>query len=514
MGAFDDLIPSGGGSFSDLAPNEPRKIGAEAFGDFVRDEMRNKDWLTRNIIGAGSAVTSAFEGLRGLAGKSDPSQVTATKAMAQEAPVGRIAGEVAMLAPTLAIPGAATARGAAAIGGVTGAALTPGDLQDRAIAAGLGAGGGAVGTLLSKGAKARPAFEASDAVKAMQREGVSITPGQNIGGFARRLEDRLTSAPFVGDIIERSRIRGIEDFNKAALRRAEIPNVASAGGEIGHSGISKVGEEISHGYDTVLANASVDVLDPKFVSQMAHLRQMTRNLPSEEARQFDSIIAREIDGRLAPNGRLSQGNLQDAFSQIKQEAASFGKSTDKYQRDLGAALKQTAAEMMDLVGRTNPQIASEMKALNKAYANLVRIEKAAGTTGAEKGVFTPSQLHRAVRASDTSLNKRQFARGNALMQDLSSQGKEILPSTVPDSGTAGRLMGSIFNPLALPGMTAGAALSIPLSMLYSRAGQNAANVLINKGIRPTAEAIRQALVQNPALAGMTAGRLSELVSQQ
>ena len=124
--------------------------------------------------------------------------------------MGRIAGEVAMLAPTLAIPGAATARGAAAIGGVTGGVLTPGDLKERAIAAGLGAAGGAAGSYLSRGAAARGSFEPSDAVKAMEREGISLTPGENIGGIFRRFEDRLTSTPFVGDIIEKSRIRGIE----------------------------------------------------------------------------------------------------------------------------------------------------------------------------------------------------------------------------------------------------------------------------------------------------------------
>ena len=522
MGLYDELYgeppatPSGGGLYQSLygdTPSEPIKMGADSFADTIREEMKNKDWATRNIIGAGSALTSAWEGIKGLVGKSDQSQVTAAKAMAEEAPVGRIAGEVAMLAPTLVIPGAATARGAAAIGGVTGAALTPGDWKERATSGVLGAAGGALGSMLSSGAKARPAFEMSDAAKAMQKEGVALTPGQNIGGFTRRLEDRLTSAPFVGDIIEQSRVRGIQDFNKAALRRAEVPGVASAGGQVGHEGIAKVGEEISHGYDTLLANASIDVLDPKFISQMTQLRGMVKGLPAEEARQFDNIIAREIDNRIAPNGILSQGNLQDAFSQIKKEAASFGKSTDKYQRELGASLKQVSAEMMDLVGRTNPQIQTELKALNKAYANLVRIEKAAGTTGAEKGVFTPSQLHGAVRAKDDSLNKRAFARGKAMMQDLSSQGKELLPSSVPDSGTAGRLMGSLFNPLALPGITAGAVASIPLSILYSRPGQEVVNALINKGIRPTAEAIRQALAQNPALAGIAAGRLSELTGQ-
>ncbi len=100
------------------------------------------------------------------------------------------------------------------------------------------------------------------------------------------------------------------------------------------------------------------------------------------------------------------------------------------------------------------------------------------------------------------------------MQDLSSQGKDVLLSKVPDSGTAGRLMGSLSNPWALAGLPISTAAALPMSILYSRAGQNAANYLINKGVRPTAETIRQALAQNPALAGMAAGRLSELAGQQ
>jgi hypothetical protein len=75
-------------------------------------------------------------------------------------------------------------------------------------------------------------------------------------------------------------------------------------------------------------------------------------------------------------------------------------------------------------------------------------------------------------------------------------------------------MGSLSNPWALAGLPISTMAALPMSVLYSRAGQNAANYLVNKGIRPTAEAIRQALAQNPALAGVAARRLSELAGQQ
>lgn len=50
------------------------------------------------------------------------------------------------------------------------------------------------------------------------------------------------------------------------------------------------------------------------------------------------------------------------------------------------------------------------------------------------------QLHGAVKAADRSKDKSAFAKGNALMQDLSESGRKVLGSKVPDSGTPTRLM--------------------------------------------------------------------------
>jgi hypothetical protein len=45
-----------------------------------------------------------------------------------------------------------------------------------------------------------------------------------------------------------------------------------------------------------------------------------------------------------------------------------------------------------------------------------------------------------VRQSDGTIRKNAYARGDALMQDLSDAGKSIMSSRIPDSGTAGRAM--------------------------------------------------------------------------
>ena len=77
--------------------------------------------------------------------------------------------------------------------------------------------------------------------------------------------------------------------------------------------------------------------------------------------------------------------------------------------------------------------------IDKAYANFKRIQRAAAGVGTEDGVFTPAQLLSAAKAMDRTKDKRAFSEGTALLQDLAAAGKEVMPSKIPDSGTAGRM---------------------------------------------------------------------------
>jgi len=100
----------------------------------------------------------------------------------------------------------------------------------------------------------------------------------------------------------------------------------------------------------------------------------------------------------------------------------------------------------------------------------------------DEGVFSPAQLQSAVRASDRSKDKGQFATGNALMQDLSETGKTVLGNKLPDSGTPYRSLlamlasggaGVAGYPALAAGLLAGPAL-------YSAPGQRMAATLLTQ----------------------------------
>ena len=91
------------------------------------------------------------------------------------------------------------------------------------------------------------------------------------------------------------------------------------------------------------------------------------------------------------------------------------------------------------LARSNPDYAQQLSNINKAFANYAIIREAGSKANtAEK--FTPAQLAAAVKKSDQSAGKGATATGKAMMQDLTDAGVLVLPNTLPDSGTAVRMM--------------------------------------------------------------------------
>jgi len=488
--------------------NGPLKIGKEGLGDSLREVLRDTDWLTRNIAGAGSAVVNAAEGVKGLFGKTDADQVANQKIIADAAPVGNIAGNVAMLAPTALIPGANTVTGAATIGAVSNALITPGDIKERAKAAALGGAGGAAGARLSRMMQRAPVATVNPNVRTLAAEGINLTPGQNAGGMLKSIEDKATSMPILGDIINSARRRGIEDFNRAAINRATLPGMNVEG--VGNAAVQDLRQGLGAAYDDVLSRSNANALDPDYINQMAQLRQMVSSLPEREQRAFDNILAREIDGRMAPNGMINAENLQAVKSGMGDQIGNFANSTDGYQRQLGQALRQADANFRDLIARANPQNAGDLRAIDAAYANFKRIQRAASGVGAADGVFTPAQLHNAARALDRTKDKRAFSEGSALLQDLTAAGKEVMPSKIPDSGTAGRLMGNLFSLGGLASTAGGVASALPAYVAYSRPGSAVINSVVNSRV-PVRNALQRILANNPNISRNTGSSLAELM---
>ena len=340
--------------------------------------------------------------------------------------------------------------------------------------------------------------------------GIAITPGQNAGGLLKSFEDKATSVPVLGNVINNARRRGIEDFNRAAINRTTLPGMQVDG--VGNGALQDLRQGLGQAYDDVLSRSSANATDPQYVQQMDQLRQMVSALPERERQAFDNILQREVGERMAPNGMVNAENLQAVNSGMRNQRQNFANSTDGYQRQLAQALQQADANFRDLVSRANPQNAQDLEAVNAAYANFKRIQRAASGVGANEGVFTPAQLHNAAKALDRTKDKRAFSEGNALLQDLTAAGKDVMPSKIPDSGTAGRMMGNLFSLGGLTSTAGGAAAAIPALVAYSRPGSAAINGMVNNGYIPARNALQRALSNNPNASRISATALSKLMS--
>jgi len=381
----------------------------------------------------------------------------------------RIAGDVSMLA------------------GGAGAGLRVANLGPKSamVANALSQTGNAVNpiNLLAKPAAAMISPNVDPNVRALMAEGVTPTTGQILGGGFKRAEEGLSSVPVLGDFIKSAQTRAVEGLNRAAINRALTPIGDALPADLkGREAIQYAKDALGDKYDNLLPKLTVQA-DSTFAGQISNLKQIVQNAamdPNAKAtfnKFLDDNVVNKFQGQNAITGATVKNIQTDLNNTIKR----YSISTDADQILVADALKEVRSNLLDLIRRSNPQSAAELKAIDTGYANFKRVEKAAGLVGSEEGVFSPAQLQSAVRATDKSKDKGQFATGNALMQDLSETGKTVLGNKLPDSGTPYRAMlpllgsgaGAAGYPALAAGMLAGPAL-------YSAPGQRMAATLLTQ----------------------------------
>lgn len=415
----------------------------------------------------------------------------------------RLAGNVAASA---VIPGSTLSRvpasmaARAGIGAVQGGALsalqpvTEGDFwSEKASQVGTGAVTGGVMAPIAGGLARMVNPQTSPQVKTLLAEGVTPTPGQILGGRFQSVEDRLTSVPGIGDVINSARSRGLNEFNKAAYARA-VRGVGDVPQQVGREGVQAVKDTLSASYDDILSKTTFQA-DDAFNASLQNLRGLAKDLPKQEARQFEKILDREVIGQMSPNGSMMGEVVKRVESQLGKEAKRFSGAADAYQQKLADALRETQSVLRDAVARQNPQVADDLARTNAGYANFARIRDAASRAGTDNGTFTPAQLAAAVRSGDKSVGKGATATGTAFMQDLTDAGKSVLASKYPDSGTAGRgFMGA--------GLLGAGAMVEPSTLALAGAASLPYLPVLNR-------ATAAALTQRP----QQAAKLAELIRQ-
>lgn len=411
--------------------------------------------------------------------------------------IGEFAGNVLGTLPTAMLPGGVLAQGAA------GGAL----LSDQKDAAGIvtdaavGAAGGKMGELALGGASRLIAPKVRPVIQALRDAGVSLTPGQIAGGAARSVEDKLQSLPILGDAIRGARQRGIDSFNRAAVNRTLEPIGAALPKDVatGHQAVKFAEDALGDAYDALLPGLSVTP-DAQLAAGLKSLGPQIQTLPAARQKQLKTILDQAVT-KLGKTGPIGGKDFKAVESDLNTFVRRYSATADGDQQAMASVVADFRDELRDMLIRQNPPAAEQLKAINRGYANLVRVQDAAGRSAAVEGVFSPSGLNASVRAGASGVRKKSMSKGEALMQDLSTAGKAVLPDTVPDSGTAGRLLG------------AGGVVGLAAGGMLPQAAMGAGGLTIGAGLyaKPVQKILEELLAGNrPAAAKAVAKQLPKL----
>lgn len=346
------------------------------------------------------------------------------------------AGEAALAAAGRFAPIAADATLGAAYG--AGSA----DEGSRLSGAGWGALGGVTGGMFGRrvmsGLGEATRGVQNEAARALRARDIPLTIGQIRGGAAKAAEDRLMGYGGVGDRILAQRNAGIDAFNRAAFDEALQPLGQARVAQIGEQGVDQARGMISGpggAYDRALNGVSL-IPDSQFATDVGGAVARGSNL-ARTGPEFSSWVDNSVAPHFsAPNGQINGRQVQDILQQAR--GADFG--TDSMGTMAKGAARDIEGAVMDLAGRQAPGSMEALGNTNTAYRNLNIIADAVARAANTGGRFTPAQLGTAARGNAVKFGgKIAAATPDRPFFDLQRAGQEVLPSRVPDSGTAGRL---------------------------------------------------------------------------
>lgn len=328
----------------------------------------------------------------------------------------------------------------------------------------------------------------SPQIKTLMKEGIVPTVGQILGGSYKRAEEGLTSIPVLGDFIKNAQNRTMQNVNTAAFNRALNPiNESLPKGVVGREAVQFASDKLDDAYGKLLPKMTV-LQDTAFQTEISNLKNMVDAgaIDPVSKQFFNKWLDNNVLNKFQGQGAITGETLKNIQSDLRETINRLGRSTDSDQLLMGDALKEAQDQVRQLVIRSNPKYATELKAIDTGYANFKRAERAASGVGAEEGLFSPAQLQSAVKALDKSKDKSKFAKGEALMQDLSENAKTALGNKVPDSGTPFRsilaaIAGGVgASAVGFPQVATGLTALAASPLLYSKAGQNALATLMTK----------------------------------
>ena len=261
----------------------------------------------------------------------------------------------------------------------------------------------------------------------------------------------------------------------------------TAGREVADEVMTRAGDAYS---------AAVSGLGLKMDKPLAQAFRSARANPEAAALLQDEIFPR------LQAGKMDGVSIQEAKEILDAEARKFGMTAGG--RRTAQAIKDVRNAILKAAEGQSPAAAEVYRKAREAYGMAKTVVKASGKSTSD-GIPTPRQIGQAVREGANRFGPRDaYGRGNAgPLQDLADNAAQVLPSSVPDPGTAGQLAFTqlLTNPIgagipAVGAGVAGAAYSPAVQAILRRA-------LIERSAKMSGAGQRLAQVATPA--GRVAG---------
>lgn len=425
--------------------------------------------------------------------------------------IGRLGRAAASRAAPGLLGGGATGQALrnVAVDTAYGAAYGQNTRGDPLTGAAFGAGGSILGQAAAKGIGAAVGgLQRTAAAQALRDRGVPISVARQLG--MGRAEDVMGSLPIAGDVARARQADSFVGFNQAAFQEAAKPIGATIPSIAGRDGVTALDNAVGTAYDDATRGVTVSI-DPQFTTDFAALARQVAGLPGD----YQSAAQQVIQNRVAPavrGGQMTGEQYQQAIRGIRAARSNADNvGNTGFEQDYRNVLGSAESMLTNTMGRGGGQRTVEgLGRANEAFGNLKILEDAAlnrarvGTRSGEVNVFTPSQLLDSARKAEVN-----FGSGAALRQ-LGEQGQQVLPSTLPNSGTADRLialglLGSA-GTVGAGGGFMGAEQDQGLQGAASGAGMGAGSlvgisaILAALGTRRGQQALEQILISRPQVA--------------
>lgn len=396
----------------------------------------------------------------------------------------RIAGNVLSPANIVSLP----AQGASKLASLLKAGLVSGAMEPvvseagtsfgekKAQQMGTGVAGAVVGGAVTKVAGETLNPLVSKAEQTMRDIGVSLTPGQMMGGQAKAFEEFASNMPLVGKYISDAREKTLFSFNKGVINKA-LDKVNSKLPEdvIGRDAVQFANDIVDQKYDDILSKMSFKLDFPTYTNMLKATR-MPSNVQSRM--EVKDILDNVVYSKLPKTGQIDGKLYKEIESDLRKEAVNYSKSQMASERKIGDALFDALDSMKESLRKQNPDYTSELRRVDSAYGDLGVMKQAAANQGAANGVFTPKQYSAAVRQRDMTRSKTKFAAGLARGQDVSDAALQVLER---DAGSTleGRLAMQTTGAWSLlQNPATGAALAVAAPVMYSESGLKAMNTIM------------------------------------